>query len=129
VGGNPFETTCIYSLIHFLERKWKIHFAMGGTGARVDAMEKLMREQGISIHLNTTITSIPTSNGRAIAVHTENGDSFPTDLLVSNIDPLHLYRNILGKEPQTPLFKLKQRRMQQSMGLFVLFFGTDRQYP
>jgi len=128
VGGNPFETTCIYSLIHFLERKWKIHFAMGGTGALVDAMEKLMLEEGISIHLNTTVTSIPISEGRAIAVNTENGDSFPTDLLVSNMDPLHLYRNILGKEPQAPLFKLKQRRMQQSMGLFVLFFGTDRHY-
>jgi len=129
VGGNPFETTCIYSLIHFLERKWKIHFAMGGTGALVDAMEKLMREEGISIHLNTTVTSIPTSEGRAIAVNTENGESFPTDLLVSNMDPLHLYRNVLIQERQAPLFKLKQRRMQQSMGLFVLFFGTDRQYP
>ena len=129
VGGNPFETTCIYSLIHFLERKWKIHFAMGGTGALVDAMEKLMREEGISIHLNTTVTSIPTSEGRAIAVNTENGESFPTDLLVSNMDPLHLYRNVLSQERQAPLFKLKQRRMQQSMGLFVLFFGTDRQYP
>ena len=33
VGGNPFTTTSIYLLIHWLERKWGVHFAMGGTGA------------------------------------------------------------------------------------------------
>ena len=32
VGGNPFATTSIYSLIAFLERRWGVHFAMGGTG-------------------------------------------------------------------------------------------------
>ena len=49
VGGNPFDTTSIYGLIHFLERAHGVHFAMGGTGALVDAFEKLMREQGITI--------------------------------------------------------------------------------
>ena len=33
VGGNPFDTTCIYGLIHFLEQAHGVHFAMGGTGA------------------------------------------------------------------------------------------------
>ena len=35
VGGNPFQTTSIYALIHHLEREWGIWFAMGGTGAVV----------------------------------------------------------------------------------------------
>jgi phytoene desaturase len=129
VGGNPFETTCIYSLIHFLERKWRIHFAMGGTGALVDALDKLMREEGIRIQLNTTINSIETEGQKAVALTTDTGEKIPVDLLVSNADPLHLYRNLLGEAEQTRFFKLKQRRMQQSMGLFVLFFGTDRNYP
>jgi phytoene desaturase len=129
VGGNPFETTCIYSLIHFLERKWRIHFAMGGTGALVDALERLMRESGIRIELNTTVRSIPTKNRRAVAVETEAGETFPADLVVSNIDPLHLYRDLIDEVPQSRFLRLKRRRMQQSMGLFVLFFGTNRQYP
>ena len=32
VGGNPFTTTSIYGLIAFLERRWGVHFAIGGTG-------------------------------------------------------------------------------------------------
>ena len=35
VGGNPFTTTSIYGLIAFLERRWGVHYAMGGTGSRV----------------------------------------------------------------------------------------------
>lgn len=129
VGGNPFETTCIYSLIHFLERKWRIHFAMGGTGALVDAMERLMIEEGIRIRLGTTVTSIPTSGRRATAVETDDGKSYRADILVSNMDPLHLYRSVLPKPNLPKMLRLKANRMQQSMGLYVLFFGTDRQYP
>ena len=39
VGGNPFDTTSIYSLIHYLEREWGVHFAMGGTGSLTKAFE------------------------------------------------------------------------------------------
>src|SRR5690606_14373957 len=35
VGGNPFETSSIYTLIHYLERKWGVFFPRGGTGALV----------------------------------------------------------------------------------------------
>ncbi|MDZ7690265.1 MAG: hypothetical protein U5K69_03750 [Balneolaceae bacterium] len=35
VGGNPFQTTSIYAMIHYLEREWGVHYAMGGTGAIV----------------------------------------------------------------------------------------------
>ena len=55
VGGNPFDTTCIYSLIHYLEREHGVYFAMGGTGNLVKALSKLMVEVGVKITLNTTI--------------------------------------------------------------------------
>ena len=58
VGGNPFDTTCIYNLIHYLERAHGVHFAMGGTGALVDAFSKLMHEQGIQVRLNATVTQL-----------------------------------------------------------------------
>ena len=40
VGGNPFSTTSIYTLILFLEKKWGIHYSMGGTGNVVKAFRK-----------------------------------------------------------------------------------------
>ena len=52
VGGNPFSTSAIYSLIHALEQKWGIYFCMGGTGKIVSELEKLMVRHDIKIYKN-----------------------------------------------------------------------------
>jgi len=129
VGGNPFETTCIYSLIHFLERKWGVFFAKGGTGAIVNGLEKLMREEGIEILTGRTVERIEVRERRATGVCLDNGTVIKADTLVSNADPLHLYRKLLPPAACSRLFQIKQKRMNASMGLFVLFFGTARTYP
>ncbi len=125
VGGNPFDTTCIYNLIHFLERKWAIHFAMGGTGALVKGLGKLMEEEGINIQLDTTISHIATKNSRATNVVCENGKEIKCDLVVSNIDPKYLYGKLIDKREQTFSAKLKTKHAKLSMGLYVLYFGTN----
>ena len=43
IGGNPFSTTAYYCLISHLERTHGVHFAMGGTGAIVNALVRLPR--------------------------------------------------------------------------------------
>ena len=126
VGGNPFDTTSIYSLIHYLERKWGILFAMGGTGALVRAMALLMQQVGITIRLGTTVSEVLVENGTATGVLTDSGDRLPADIVISDADPAFLYSKMLRKPPLVPRLKLK--RAQTSMGLFVLYFGTTRRF-
>lgn len=128
VGGNPFATTSIYSLIHFLERRWGIHFAMGGTGALVDALGRLMRQQGIDIHLETTIREITVDGDAATGVMLEDGTTVSADLVVSNVDPAHLYGSMIPRSAQSHTVRAKRKMASYSMGLFVLFFGTTRTY-
>lgn len=129
VGGNPFETTCIYSLIHYLERKWGVYFAKGGTGALVDALTRLMRESGIEILTGQTVREIQTQQRQARRVILEDNTAVEAHIVVSNTDPMHLYNKLLDRTRQSSLFRLKTRRMKNSMGLFVLFFGTEGKYP
>ena len=129
VGGNPFDTTSIYGLIHFLERAHGVHFAMGGTGALVDALARLMSEQDIRVRLETTVTSIEVDDGQVRAVVTESGERIEADHLVSNTDPVHLYDKLLPRSASKRSARIKARHAEQSMGLFVLYFGTNRQYP
>ena len=58
IGGNPFATTRIYARIHYLERRWGVYFAMGGTGALVAALRRLAEEQGIELRLATTVKRV-----------------------------------------------------------------------
>jgi phytoene desaturase len=129
VGGNPFDTTSIYGLIHFLERRWGIHFAMGGTGALVDGLSRLMDELGIEVHLNTTVEKILVSDNRAHGVRLADGKVMNADVVVSNTDPMHLYSKLLDNTEQSWSAKVKTRHNKLSMGLFVLYFGTDKTYP
>ena len=77
VGGNPYTTTSIYTLIHYLERKWGIHFAQGGTGALVASLEKLLIEEGVKIQKNFDITKIEVdaNSGKAIGVLSSDGEN------------------------------------------------------
>ena len=128
VGGNPFSTTSIYNLIHFLERAHGVHFAMGGTGALVEALERLMREVGIKIRLNTTVDQIETTADRATGIRLDSGEHLPADIVVANADPAFLYNNMLSRKHSRLSAKLKARHARKSMALFVLFFGTEGTY-
>jgi phytoene desaturase len=128
VGGSPFDTTSIYGLIHYLERKWGVFFAMGGTGAIVGALAKLMDEEGIKVRLNTTVRELTINGRKATGAILESGERVSADIVVSNADPMYLYRNMVPeKKLATATAAKKNSRL--SMGLFVLYFGTSEQYP
>ncbi|MGJ8518384.1 phytoene desaturase family protein [Carnimonas bestiolae] len=127
VGGHPFHTTSIYALILYLERKWGVHFPRGGTHALVAALEGLMRRQGIEIRTQTSVDKILTRHGRAHGVTLDTGERLEADELISNADPAWLYRHMLDDVRWSA--RLKLAAADYSMGLFVLYFGADCQWP
>jgi phytoene desaturase len=129
VGGNPFDTTSIYGLIHYLERAYGVHFAMGGTGAITQALGELMARQGIDIQLGQTVQSLTIEDGAVKGVVMEDGRALTADLVVSNADPAHLYTSMVKPSDQHVATRLKLGAAEFSMGLFVLYFGTTRTYP
>jgi len=129
VGGNPFTTTSIYTLIHCLERKWGVFFPKGGTGALVEALLKLFRELGGEIRFNSEIAEIETSGGRVSGVIDRQGSKQACDLVASNADVFHTYDRLLGREPRAARMRKRLARMNYSMSLFLIYFGTRRKYP
>lgn len=129
VGGSPFDTTSIYGLIHYLERKWGVFYAVGGTGAIVAALGKLMEEEGVDIRLKTTVDSIVVEHGVATGVRLKDGAIVPADIVVSDADPMHLFGDMIPARDQGVTARLKHKTARLSMGLFLLYFGTARQYP
>ena len=128
VGGNPFSTTSIYSLIHYLERRWGVHFPRGGTGARVQALGQLMIEQGIDIRLGQSVAQIQIEDGRATGVTLEDGTSIAADRVICNGDPAYTYKNLIDSTHRKTWTDKRIDRLKYSMGLYVLYFGTDRKY-
>ena len=128
VGGNPFTTTSIYTLILFLEKKWGIHYSMGGTGYIIKGLEKLMMEEKIEIIRGREVTNIISKNNKVQGIKLDNQKEINTDNVICNADPPAVYEKLLDQKKFSSLFNWKKKRMQYSMGLFVYYFGTKKTY-
>jgi phytoene desaturase len=129
VGGNPFSTTSIYGLILYLEKKWGIHYSMGGTGNIIKGYEKLMNEVGIKILKESEVTKIISKNNKISGVQINSQINIDADNVICNADPPAVYEKLLGQNKNNSiLFNWKKNRMEYSMGLFVYYFGTKKIY-
>ena len=129
VGGNPFTTTSIYGLILYLEKKWGIHYSMGGTGNIIKGLEKLMNEVGIEIIKNSEVNKIILEKNKITGVQINNLTNINADNVICNADPPAVYEKLLNEKNNSSfLFKWKKKRMEYSMGLFVYYFGTKKKY-
>ena len=128
LGGNPTSTTSIYNLIHFLERKWGVHYAIGGTGNLIKALHKLMKEEKIKIFLNSEITNLITKKNEVIGVEVKKSKKYYADKIVINADPAFTYKNLLKTNYNKKWNYRKIKKLDFSMGLFVLYFGTKKRY-
>jgi phytoene desaturase len=128
IGGNPYSVTCVYSLIHSLERRWGVHSAMGGTGAIVRELVKLLHDRKVPIRYNAPVTQIRVENGRASGVELESGEFIAADIVVSNADAAWTYRHLIAPQHRRHWTDKRIAKGNYSSGLFVWYFGTDRKY-
>ena len=130
IGGNPLRSSAIYALIHVLEKRWGVWFAMGGTGALVDALARSFVDLGGEMRLETEAQAIEVDavSGRAVAVALENGERLAADAVVSNADAAYTYQRLVPSSVRRVNTDRRINRLRYSMSLFVMYFGTDRRY-
>lgn len=130
VGGNPFQTTSIYSLIHALEQKWGVWFAMGGTGSLVKAMLDLLTDIGGEIRFSSPVSAIEVddSTNRASGVTLEDGEFIRADTVVANSEIAQTYMQLLPASARKKNTDKRMKSFRYSMSMFVMYFGTDRKY-
>ncbi len=130
IGGNPFDASSIYAMIHFIEREWGVYYARGGTGALVDALVRLTQEQGGRFHHNAEVDEILVEKKRATGIRLKDGTIHKADHVISNADVAFTNLNMISAEHRglrnSDLRYKKATRY--SMSLFVIYFGTKRQY-
>ncbi|MHA2108864.1 MAG: phytoene desaturase family protein [Candidatus Hodarchaeales archaeon] len=129
IGGNPFSVPSIYSLIQYLEKEFGIWFAKGGTTALVSALGKLFTELGGQIIVNSEISEILVEDYEIRGIKTVNGTTFPSDIVISNVDPAYTYTKLIDPKWRKKNSDKRYRKAKYSMGLVVIYFGTKKQYP
>lgn len=128
IGGSPFETPALYSLIVQFEKEWGVHYGIGGTGAVVDGLGRLFGDLGGHVHLSTEVKEILIKDRRVTGVRLAGGEKIAADVVVCNGDVSFTYRHLIPEQYRHKYSNRKIARMQHSMSLFVVYFGTKRRY-
>lgn len=130
IGGNPFDSSSIYAMIHYLEREWGIHYAKGGTGALVNALVRLIGELGGRFHYNAEVDEILVTGRRGHGIRLADGTVHPADHVISNADVAWTYMNLIPSKNRgirNSDFRW-EKLTRYSMSLAVIYFGTKKQY-
>ncbi|MFD1787601.1 phytoene desaturase [Sphingomonas floccifaciens] len=129
VGGNPMTTSAIYALIHKLERDGGVWFAQGGTNRLVASMVRHFERLGGIVRLNAPVDTIDTLGDRATGVTLKSGETIPADMVASNGDLMHTYRDLLRTSRSAKRTAARLERKRFSPSLFVVHFGIKGTWP
>ena len=130
VGGNPLKVPAMYAMIHFVEKTWGLHYAMGGTGALVSGLVRKFEDMGGTIRFNAEVDRINVEKvgGKRIArsVALKSGETLPADLVVSNADYANTYLKLIDKKHRRINRDALVKYRKQSMSLMVIYFGYKK---
>lgn len=130
IGGNPFTSTSIYAMIHELEQKFGVWFAMGGTGALVKGFGRCFVDIGGKTLLETEVAEIviDEKTGKTTGVKTVSGEFIEADAVVANSDVGRTYLDLIPAKFRRKYTDRKVKNMTYSMSLFVVYFGTNKKF-
>ncbi len=126
VGSSPDQSPAILCAIAHMQTDRGIWYPMGGTGAVPRALRQLGVDLGVHFVNGVQVRQIVRDNGRVVGVETQQGTRFDADAVISNMDALRTYRELIGG-PQAQQFE-KERKFEPACSGVVLYLGLNRRY-
>ncbi len=128
IGGHPFRSPAVYTMIPYLEREQGVWYTRGGMYALVEALGQLFTEQGGVIHTDAEVEEIVIENGRASGAVVDR-THFRADIVVSNADVGHTYGHLIASQHRKRWTNRKVENIDYSMSCFLLYMGVKKEYP
>jgi diapolycopene oxygenase len=126
VGSSPYNAPAVLCSIAHMQTDGGVWYPMGGTAAVPAALARLARDLGVELRSDTGIRRIVVRDSRAVAVETDGGETVPCSAVVSNMDSVRTYRELIGG-PAAERFE-KRRKPEPACSGVVLYLGLDRAY-
>ncbi len=126
VGSSALRAPAFMNCLPTIQFRYDLWYVDGGMYNIARGLGKLMDELGIDIHLDSEVTSISTENGNAVGVVLKDGSREEADIVVSNMEVIPAYRDLLGEDES---FMRKLEKFEPACSGLVLDLGLDREYP
>ena len=126
VGSSPYESPAVLCSIAHMQTEGGVWYPIGGTRAVPEALARLAESLGVEMRTETGVERILTDQGRVTGVLTDGGEALPFSTVVSNMDSVRTYRELVGGEVGERFDP--RRRFKPSCSGVVLYLGLDRAY-
>ncbi len=126
VGSSPFNAPAVLCAIAHMQADGGVWYPRGGTRKIPEALQQLAREIGVEIRNGSGVRRIVVENGQAVAVQTERGERIAVRAVVSNMDAVRTYRDLIGGEIARTFER--RRRYEPACSGVVLYLGLSRRY-
>ncbi len=127
VGSSPYASPAVLCSIGHMQTDEGIWFPIGGTRAVPVALEKLGRSLGVEFRTSTDVVRVLQSGGRVWGVETDTGEAIACSNVISNMDAVRTYRELVGGVPARRFGRRWNGREPACSGV-VLYLGLDRPY-
>ncbi|NMH69500.1 phytoene desaturase [Bacillus sp. RO3] len=118
IGGNPYTTPAIYSLVSFSEHKHGIYYMKGGYASLLDHVLEACERYGVTIKTASPVFGIETAEDKATHIvlqdHREEIDS-----VIINADFPTAHTLVNKKAPKS---------YKPSSGCVLIYMGVDGKY-
>lgn len=126
VGSSPYGAPAVLCGIGHMQTSEGIWYPRGGTRAVPEALAGLAADLGADLRPGTGVRRIVSEDGHVTAVETDTGEVVPVAAVVSNMDSVRTYRELLGGEPARRF--ARRRSYEPACSGVVLYLGLDRAY-
>ncbi len=126
VGSSPYGSPAVLCSIAHMQTDDGVWYPMGGTRAVPMALQALADDLGVVTRTDTSIKRVVSSGGRVTGVETDDGEVVLLSALVSNMDSVRTYNELVGGA-EGEKFGRRWTRDPACSGV-VLYLGLDRAY-
>jgi phytoene desaturase len=126
VGSSPLASPAVLCGIAQMQVGEGVWYPMGGTRAVPVALQALAEDLGVDFRTGVDVERVETEGGHATGVVTASGERIAFDRVVSNMDSVRTYRELVGGAAWDA-FKGGRKREAACSGV-VLYLGLDRAY-
>jgi len=126
VGSSPYGSPAVLCGIAHMQTHEGVWYPRGGTRAVPVALEKLARELGVEICLNTKIEKILTQGDSVTGIRTDHGEEIQLAAVVSNCDSVLTHRELINGRVGAKFEK--RRKYEPACSGVVLYLGLNKRY-
>ncbi len=125
VGSSPYGSPAVLCAIAHMQAADGVWYPMGGTRAVAEALAKLATELGATIRTDSDVASLKIVNGSVQGLVLANGDTVAYDSVISNMDSIRTYRELVGGEVGE---RYARKDFEPACSGVVLYLGLNKRY-